>query len=100
MRKHEIRHLPAAEKDIDAIVDYLLPEDPATALSFLDGLDRIERQLSDFPESGALLKDKLFAGKGYRFMTVCGYLVFYTIEDDIVWFLRVIHGKRNYTQLL
>jgi len=100
MGKYEIRHLPAAEEDIDEIVDYLLLEDPSVALAFLDGLDGIERQLSDFPESGASLKNKLFANKGYRFMATCGYLVFYTVQDDIVWFMRVMHGKRNYTLLL
>jgi len=100
MGKYEIRHLPAAEKDIDEIVDYLLPEDPAAALSFLDGLDDIERQLSDFPESGAMMRNKRFAKKGYRFMVVCGYLVFYVIQGDIVWFMRILHGKQNHTLLL
>jgi len=33
-------------------------------------------------------------------MTVCGIMVFYTIQHDIVWFMRVLHGKRDYTQLL
>jgi len=100
MKKYEVRYLPAAEKDIDAAVDYLLLEDPAAALAFLDALDRIEQQLSDFPESGAMMKDKLFAGKGYRFIETCGYLVFYTLQDDIVWFMRVLHGRRNYALLL
>ena len=100
MGKHETRYLPAAEEDIDAIVDYLLLEDSTAALAFLDGLNGIERQLSDFPESGAPLKHKLFANKGYRSMATCGYLVFYTIRDDTVWFMRVIHGKRNYALLL
>jgi len=100
MGKYEIRHLPVAEEDIDEIVDYLLQDDPAVALAFLDGLDKIERQLSDFPESGAMLRNKLFTGKGYRFLGTCGYLVFYTIQEDIVWFMRVLHGKRDYTRLL
>jgi len=100
MGKYEVRHLSVAECDIDTIVDYLILDDPSAALAFLDGLDRIERQLSDFPQSGALLKDRLFTNKGYRFMSVCGYLVFYTIKDDTVWFMRVLHGKRNYASLL
>ena len=100
MGKYEVRHLPVAETDIDEIVDYLLQEDPTVALSFLDGLDGIERQLTDFPESGAMMRNKLFAKKGYRFMVVCGYLVFYTIQDDVVWFMRVLHGKRNHALLL
>ncbi|HBJ75702.1 MAG TPA: type II toxin-antitoxin system RelE/ParE family toxin, partial [Syntrophaceae bacterium] len=28
------------------------------------------------------------------------YLVFYTVEEQIIWVHRIIHGARNYISLL
>lgn len=100
MDRYSIRTLPIAEKDIDAAVEYLMQEDPTAALSFLSGLEQIEEQLSAFPESGALVKERAFAQKGYRFMLVSGYYVFYTLRDRTVWIARVLHARRNYEKLL
>ena len=95
-----VRTLPVAEQDIDAAVDFLLLEDPSVALSFLDGLQEIERRLSEFPRSGSLVQDEPFSSLGYRYMLLIGYYVFYKIDGDSVWIMRVIHTKRNYSQLL
>lgn len=100
MDRYSIRTLPVAEQDIGAAVDYLMQEDPSAALSFLDGLAQIEEQLSEFPESGAPVQDVGFAQKGYRFMLVSGYYVFYTFRNEIIWIARVIHARRNYVKLL
>jgi len=100
MGKYRVHTLPIAAKDIDAVALYLLEEDPAAALSFWDGLEQIEEQLSNFPASGAPVQDKEYAEKGYRFMLVCGYYVFYTFRDDTVWIARVLHSRRNYPKLL
>lgn len=100
MGKYNVRTLPIAEQDIDAAVDYLMQEDPNAALSFLDGLAQAEQQLSEFPESGALVQEVEYAKKGYRFMLVTGYYVFYTFRDEIIWIARVLHVRRNYVKLL
>jgi toxin ParE1/3/4 len=98
--RYSVRYLPAAAEDIDEIVDYLVAEDINAAQSFVDGLDAIERQLSEYPHSGSKPKDRRLAGKGYRFMTVCGYLAFYTTRENIVWMMRVLHGRRDYARWL
>jgi hypothetical protein len=36
----------------------------------------------------------------YRFLVVQNYLVFYTIEERVIWVHRIIHGARNYLSLL
>ena len=95
-----VRTLPIAEQDIDAAVDYLMLEDPSAALSFLDGLEEIERRLSEFPRSGSLVQDEPFSSLGYRYMLLIGFYVFYTFDGECVWIMRVIHAKRNYSRLL
>jgi hypothetical protein len=37
---------------------------------------------------------------GYRFLVVQNYLIFYTIEDQIIWVHRIIHGTREFLSLL
>lgn len=100
MRKFDVQTTPAAEQDIDEIVDYLLLEDPNAALSFLDELEHVKRQLADFPESGALMRTKRFARKGYRFLTALGYLVFYVFREETVVVMRIIHARRNSRAIL
>ena len=100
MDKYNIRILPIAEQDIDAAVDHLLQEDPSVALSFLDGMELIEQQLSTFPNSGAPVQEKRYADLGYRLMINCGHYVFYTFRDDIIWIARVVRARRDYTKLL
>ena len=100
MGKYNVRTLPIAERDIDAATLYLVEEEPAAALSFLDGLEQLEERLSDFPASGAPVRDKEYAEKGYRFMMVYRYYVFYIFRDETVWIARVLHSHRDYTKLL
>ena len=91
MGKYSVRYLPAAERDVDEIVDYLMAENPNAVITFLDGMDAAERQLSEFPDSGSKPRLRRFSEKGYRFVTVCGYLVFYIVRDDVVWYMRVLY---------
>jgi plasmid stabilization system protein ParE len=66
-------------------------------------LDKIENSLSGlvtFPLLGKIPSEEVLAGMGYRFLTVNNYLVFYTVEEKIIWVHRIIHGARNYISLL
>lgn len=92
--------LPVAYQDINAAVDYLMEEDPSVAVSFLDGMDQIKRQLTEFPNSGAPVQEKEYADKGYRFVLNCGYYVFYTFRENFVIIARILHTKRDYRKLL
>jgi len=100
MENHKLRYLPSAERDIEEAVEYLTHEEPSAALIFLDALDHAAFQISKFPKTGPLSRDKRLAAKGYRIMIVSSYVMIYTVRDNIVWVLRVIHGKRNYPALL
>ena len=100
MKKHELRYLPSAERDIAEAIEYLMQEEPSAALIFLDAIDHAALQISEFPETGPLSRDKRLAAKGYRITIAGSYIMIYTIRDNIVWVLRVLHSKRNYPALL
>lgn len=100
MKKYNVRYTPSADQDVSEAVDYLLEDNVSAAAAFLDELDRVAGQLESFPESGSVSRYTYFAALGYRIAVVSPYLVFYTVKEDTVWIMRVIHEKRNYNHFL
>ena len=100
MRSYDIRYLPVAEDDLNEIVDYLLEHSINAANLFIDELEGLEEQLSMFPESATPMRNKKLRSKGYRMVVISEYLLFYTLRNETVYIMRIIHGKRNYLSLL
>ena len=100
MQKYDIRYLPIAEEDLNEIVDYLLEYSAEVANAFIDELERLEELLSMFPESAVTVRDKKLRSKGYRMVVIKEYLLFYTLRNECVYIMRIIHGKRNYLVML
>ena len=46
MRNYDTTYLPAAEEDLNEIVDYLLEHSTNAANEFIDELDKLEESLS------------------------------------------------------
>jgi len=95
-----IHYLPAAERDLDAIFDYIRRDSPTLASKFISKIDRMISRLSRFPLSGVLPRDLYLKRKGYRILIVDHYLFFYRSEKDGIYIYRVLHGKRKYEFLL
>jgi toxin ParE1/3/4 len=36
----------------------------------------------------------------YRFLVCASYLIFYRCEDEIIFVLRILYGRRDYTRIL
>jgi len=100
MREYSIRYLPIAEDDLNEVVDYLLEYSINAANAFIDELEKLEEQLSNFPGATALVKDKKLRSKGYRMAVIGDYLLFYTMRNESIYVMRIIHSKRNYLTLL
>ena len=101
--KFTIRLLQAAEEDFKEIITYIAIDNPPAADAVAD---RIESSLSNlstlstYPFMGKIPKEEELVNMGYRFLIVQDYLIFYTIEDRIIWVHRIIHGARDYLSLL
>jgi len=100
MRSYDIRYLPVAEEDLNEIVDYLLEYSVDAANEFIDALEGLEGQLSNFPESAPLMQNRKLRNRGYRMLVVDEYLLFYTLRNECMFVMRIIHGKRDYLALL
>ena len=98
--KYKIHYLEISKNDLDQIFEYILRDNPASALKILDEIDEGITQLSQFPKLGKLPKDDKLKAFGYRVLIVANYLVFYIIKEDIIEIHRILHGSRDYQNIL
>jgi toxin ParE1/3/4 len=100
MGRYKVRILPAAQEDMAEIVDYLNTLSPQSALRYYDMLVEKIESLSNMPERCAMARDAQLHLRGYRFMVVGNYLVFFLIVGETVQVRRILYGRRQYESLL
>ncbi|MFH2120745.1 MAG: type II toxin-antitoxin system RelE/ParE family toxin [Pseudomonadota bacterium] len=98
--KYAIRLLRAAEEDLRGIMTYVALDNPSAAAALADKIENRLSGLSSHPLLGKIPDEAELAHMGYRFLVVQNYLIFYTIEERVIWVHRIIHGARNYVSLL
>jgi addiction module RelE/StbE family toxin len=95
-----IRYLSTAEKDLLEIFDYIARDSQNAAGRLLDEIDKKVTNLSKHPEIGKIPQDSILKSKGYRYLIIGNYLVFYRVKDKIIVIHRVLHSKREYRDIL
>ena len=95
-----VRMLPAAEEDIENIVDFLYSESRNAAIMFLNRFEETKRVLSEFPYLGRIPGNLLWSLSGYRYYVMREYLIFYRIESDVILIFRIFHGSQDYENIL
>ena len=82
------------------IVDYLNTLSQEAALKYYDLLTEEILSLREMPERCPRPRDLALAAKGYRYLIVGKYLVFYVVSGDTVQIRRILYGRRDYKLLL
>ncbi len=102
MGKYNIKILPIAQDDLKSIIAYIRLDDPDAAISMYEKIRSVLSSLMDYPLMGAVPRDRKIAEQGYRMIVVEPYLIFYIVitGDNTVEIHRVIHGMRNYPNIL
>jgi len=98
--RFKIHYLEISKNDLDQIFDYILKDSPANALKILDEIDEGISKLSQFPELGRQPKDDKLKAFGYRILILSNYLIFYIVKEDIIEIHRILHGSRDYQNIL
>lgn len=91
--KYKVVFLPAADKNLVDIDNYLNQFYPNTAANFFSKLDKKISHLQTNPYTGAIY----ICNENYRKLTVGDYLVFYVVDEkkNTVEVHRVLHGSRD-----
>lgn len=100
MDTYNVRIFPAAKQDLREIIDYLNTLSRQAALRYYDLLIDSISSLSQMPFRCPKPHDFALAAKGYRYLVVENYLVFYVVVGDTVQIRRILYAKRNYRSVL
>lgn len=100
MEQYKVKIYPSAQQDMRDIISYLNTLSPDTALRYYDKLTEEIASLSAMPERCPKPRDLALAAKGYRYLIVENYLIFYVVSGDTVQIRRILYGRRDYRSLL
>lgn len=100
MERYEVRIFPAAQQDLLDVIDYLNTLSKEAARNYYDRLTNDIASLGMMPERCPRPRDLALAAKGYRYLVVGNYLVFYVVSGNIVQIRRILYARRDYQQLL
>ena len=100
METYKVKLYPAAKQDLLDVIDYLNTLSPDAAMRIYDKITEEIMTLSRLPEHCPRPRDLALTAKGYCYLAVEKYLVFYVVERDTVQIRRILYGRRNYQQLL
>ena len=98
---HKIVYLPIAEDDILAAVEYIAYklDNPSAAEALLDELDKTVERVARFPYSSELYRTDRPMRKEIRMVSVKNYVLYYAVAEETVEIQRLIHRRRDKTQL-
>lgn len=98
--KYQIRLLRIAEEDFKEIISFIADDNPTAAEAMAIKIEKSIELLAENPMLGRIPRDEDIKNLGYRYLIVENYIVFYTIEERIIFIHRILHGARNYKSLL
>lgn len=98
--KFGVRFLRIAEEDLNEILDYIALDNFRSALKLADSFDKVFARLADHPYLGKIPDEFELANARYRFLVHDDYIIFYKIESENILIHRILHGARDYKNIL
>jgi len=101
MQRYKVIVLPEARRDRDRIIESLrsLSDDVAKNYRLIFAAEL--QSLSELPNRCPPARDSVLAERGYRYLAVKHYLVFFTVaeEDKTVTIRSIIDGRSDYLSI-
>lgn len=89
-----------AQSDLTELVTYINQFYAETALSYYDEVINAIGTLAQPLERCPWVSDETLRLKGYRWLGVKNYVIFYVIKERTVQIRRIMFNKRQYKDLL
>ncbi|MBN2628228.1 MAG: type II toxin-antitoxin system RelE/ParE family toxin [Spirochaetales bacterium] len=90
--------------DMRDIYRYIFEEldNPRSAIDLIDSMEKRIESLEVHPFSGSKVLDHDLLERGYRKLVIGNYIALYKVDESSqkVNIVRVIYGKRNYSELI
>ena len=93
MKQYRIEMTELAEQDLENAGDYIAYQlnNPAAAMRTMCGIRNQVNSLINFPERNELDEDELLAEIGVRKDYYRNYKIYYVIDEDIIYIVRILH---------
>lgn len=88
----------SALSDLDEIAEYIAQEHPERAVAFVKELVAVCQRLTLAPMGYVAIGNA--SGRAIRMRSHKRYLIFYTVTDETVEIVHVLHGSRDYAKIL
>lgn len=98
--KSEVKLLPQAEEDFLEIIQYIAEDKPSASEKMADRFEKAFLLLSENPMAGRLTRENRLKLLNYRILVIEPYLIFYQIKRSTVFVFRILHGARDYLNIL
>jgi plasmid stabilization system protein ParE len=100
-KKYFVKWTAPAREDINEIIDYISETNINYAVKILDNIEEKVKNLDMFPERYRIVPElEKYGYLIYREIIVEYWKVIYKIENDFVYIMLVIDGRRNLDDLL
>ena len=98
----EISFSPEAVSDLQRAKAYITNElcNEQAAVNTINKIMGRIRELAAFPEMGAPLSSIVDFETDYRFLVCGNYTAFYRFENQTVYIVRVLYGRRDFMRIL
>lgn len=98
----EIKFSPEAVKDLQQIKAYISNEllSEQAANNTVNKILKNIRMLSEFPNSGTPLSGAVGIETDYRYLVCGNYTAFYRVENETVYIVRILYGRRDFMRIL
>ncbi|MCL2025664.1 MAG: type II toxin-antitoxin system RelE/ParE family toxin [Leptospirales bacterium] len=100
-KKYFVKWTAPAREDVNEIIDYISKKDINYAIKLLDNIEEDIKNLNMFPERYRIVPElEKYGYFVYREITVEYWRIIYKIENNYVYIMLVIDGRRNLEDLL
>lgn len=98
----DISFSPEAVSDLQQTKAYITDElcNEQAAVNTIAKITSRIRELAAFPEMGAPLSSIVDFETDYRFLVCGNYTAFYRFENQTVYIVRVLYGRRDFMRIL
>ena len=88
--------------DVKSTVNYIKYnlQNPIAAQRLKDEIKNKNKNLKENPFIYPVVPDEYLASKGYRFIIINNYLLFYKVKEKQIEIIRFLYGSRDWINIL
>ena len=99
--EYHVKMTQGAEKDLIEIIDFISENNPITALTIMEKIQRKINTLDHFPYRGSYVPELLAKNiKDFRQITEHPWKIYYKIIENKVYVMAIIDSRRNLKDIL